>query len=140
MRALLDTCVISEIARTGGTERVRQRVAALRAEDTFLSVITLGEIVHGIARLPRSKKRTALEGFLDRMERDFASRIVGIDIETARIWGELTARASSRGQIVPPTDGLIAASALRHGLHVMTRNVSDFAPTGALILNPWDDA
>ncbi len=105
MRALLDTCVISEIARTGGTERVRQRVAALCAEDTF-----------------------------------FASRILGIDIETARIWGEFTARASSRGQIVPPTDGLIAASALRHGLHVMTRNVSDFAPTGALLLNPWHDA
>ncbi len=50
---------------------------------------------------------------------------------------QLTARAQQQGRTVHVADGLIAATALRHGLHVMTRNVSDFEPTGALLINPW---
>jgi len=122
VRALLDTCV-----------------ASLRAEDAFLSVISLGEIVRGIERLPSSRKKSNLRGFLERLESQFSSRILGVDLETARIWGEVTARAAARGEVVPPTDGLIAATAVRHGLHVFTRNIRDFAPTGALTLNPWED-
>jgi predicted nucleic acid-binding protein len=63
-----------------------------------------------------------------------------LDVETARIGGELTARAQKSGVIIPSTDGLIAATALRHGLHVLTRNTKHFAASGALVLNPWEDA
>ena len=49
----------------------------------------------------------------------------------------MTAAASRNGRVVPATDGLIAATALHHGLKVMTRNIDDFAPTGAEVLNPW---
>jgi len=140
LKVLLDTCVISETTRPGGLQRVRDRVAALRAEDTFLSAITVGEITNGIARLDSGRKKDALEAFLLRLEQDFENRILNIDVEAARIWGETTARARIRGKVVPPTDGLIAATALRHGLHVMTRNVNNFKETGVLIVNPWENA
>lgn len=140
MKVLLDTCVVSEVARKGGAKRVRDRVAALHSNNTFLSVISLGEITNGIARLPASRKKTALEAFLLHLEQDFDSRILGVDHETARIWGETTARARSRGKVIPPLDGLIGATALQHGLLLMTRNVGDFEDLGVRIINPWADA
>jgi predicted nucleic acid-binding protein len=60
-----------------------------------------------------------------------------VDLETSRIWGELTADARKRGKTVPASDGLIAATARRHGLHIMTRNTADFESTGVLLLNPF---
>ena len=57
-------------------------------------------------------------------------------LKTSRIWGELTAAAQRVGRTVRAGDGLVAATARRHGLHVMT-NVADFEPTGVLLLNPW---
>ena len=74
------------------------------------------------------------------LEQDYAERILPVDAETARVWGELTAAAQSGGKAVSVSDGLIAATAIRHGLHVMTRNVSDFRDTGAMLINPWEDA
>jgi len=74
------------------------------------------------------------------LEQDYAERILPVDAETARVWGELTAAARARGKTVSVSDGLIAATALRHGLHVMTRNVSDFIDTGAMLINPWENA
>lgn len=47
-------------------------------------------------------------------------------------------RAEQQGRPIPAVDGLIAATALRHGLHLMTRNVSDFEATGVLLINPWE--
>lgn len=137
MKVLLDTCVVSELTRPKANSAVRDAVMALAEEDVFLSVITIGEIVNGIARLPPGQKKTALETWLGGLERDYAARILPIDGETARIWGTLTAAARRAGRAVAVADGLIAATARAHGLHVMTRNVSDFAPTGVLIVNPW---
>ena len=70
--------------------------------------------------------------------RDYADRLFAIDLETCRLWGELTTSAEKAGRVVPATDGLIAATGLRHGLRVMTRNTADFEPTGVLLLNPWE--
>ncbi len=87
--------------------------------------------------LDQGKRRNALRLWLTSLEQDYGNRILGIDPETAQIWGELTAAARKQGRVIGAVDGLIAATARRHGLHVMTRNQEDFAPTGALILNPW---
>ena len=62
-----------------------------------------------------------------------------MDTETARLWGDLDAAARRAGHQVGVSDGLIAATAVKHGLRVMTRNVSDFAPMKVLIVNPWKD-
>ena len=69
----------------------------------------------------------------------YGERILPIDAETVRVWGESTAAAQKNGRIVSASDGLIAATARRHGLRVMTRNVDDFAPMGVMIVNPWGD-
>ena len=138
MRALLDTCVLSELNREGGgAEPVRQAVSELADEAIYVSVVSLGEIAKGVALLDAGARQRALSSWLNGLEVDFADRLLSVDSETARIWGELTARAQRQGRTVHVGDGLIAATALRHGLHVMTRNVRDFEPTGALVINPW---
>jgi hypothetical protein len=114
-------------------------VDALKEEELFVSVITIGEILKGISLLRGSPKRRALEAWLETLERDYGDRLLSIDLETSRLWGELTASAQKAGRVVHATDGLIAATALRYGLRVMTRNTADFEPTGVLLLNPWED-
>ena len=139
MRVLLDTCVLSELRRPEGHPGVRQAVDALNEEELFLSVISIGEILKGITLLRKSPKRRAFETWLKTLERDYGDRLLSIDLETSRLWGELTASAQKTGRVLHATDGLIAATALRHGLRVMTRNAADFEPTGVLLLNPWED-
>ena len=138
MRVLLDTCVVSEIRRPQGNPGVKQAVTSLSPDSAFLSVITIGEIAAGIAQLDKSRRREALTAWLDGLERHYADRILAIDGETARLSGELTGTARRAGRTLGSPDGSVAATARRHGLHVMTRNVSDFALTGVLIANPWE--
>lgn len=138
MRALLDTCVLAEIVTDGGSPAVKAAVAGIAAADLYLSVLAVGEIAKGIALLPVGRKKTSLGTWLARLENEYAGRILVVDVETSRIWGELTARARKRGVTIPGTDGLLAATALRHGLHVMTRNTRHFEGSGALIVDPWE--
>lgn len=138
MRVLLDTCVISEIRRPDGAAAVKTAVAGLLEEDTFLSAITMGEVASGVGRMEAGRRRRELVAWLDGLERTFEDRILAVDCAVARLWGELEAMARSTGRPVGVSDGLIAATARHHGLYVMTRNVSDFVPMGALTVNPWD--
>ncbi|MFO0887998.1 MAG: type II toxin-antitoxin system VapC family toxin [Isosphaeraceae bacterium] len=134
---LLDTCTLAEVRKPDGHPAVKSAVREVPDEDLFLSVLSVGEITKGITLLASGKKKAALTSWLASLETQFADRILGLDVETGRIWGELTARAQKKGVIIPPTDGLLAATALRHGLHVMTRNTKHFEASGALILDPW---
>ena len=138
MRVLLDTCVISEVRRNEGNPAALAHVEKIRGRDLFLSVITLGELTKGIALLATGKKKRQLSEWLLSLEQDYSERLLPVDPETARIWGELAAAAQDRGKPVSVSDGLIAATAIRHGLHIMTRNVTDFAETGAMLINPWE--
>ena len=137
MRTLLDTCVLSELRRPKGDAGVRKAVEALDSEDLFVSVISIGEITKGISLLRESPNKRSLEDWLATLERHYADRLLTIDLEVSRTWGEITAAVQKTGQTVAAADGLIAATALRHGLRVMTRNIADFEPTGVLLLNPW---
>ncbi len=138
MRTLLDTCVVSEIRRPEGAPEVKAAVRELAEYEAFLSGVTLGEIASGVARLEEGRRRRELTSWLDGLERGFAERILPVDAETARLWGDLEAAARREGHQVGVSDGLIAATAVKHGLRVMTRNVSDFAPMKVLIVNPWE--
>jgi toxin FitB len=135
---LLDTNVISELYRANPDDRVRSMVARQQPDTVFLSVITAGELRNGVFLLPVGSRRAGLEKWIHEGEQHYADRLLPVDLETCHIWGEIAARARSQGIQIPATDGLIAATAIRHGLHVMTRNVKDFEPTGALIINPWE--
>ena len=140
MRTLVDTCVLSEVQRKQGSPKVRERFEVIADEDVYLSVLTLGELRKGIGKLRASAKKRSLTTWFDQLVLSAQHRILPVDHETAVIWGEVTAKCEKKGRSIPAVDGLIAASALRHGLHLMTRNVADFEPTGVMLVNPWDDA
>lgn len=137
MRYLLDTCVISELQRPAPNSGVSQFMTDVDDTNLFLSVITLGEITKGIALLRNGKRKLGLTQWASGIEQYYASRILPIDSDTAYIWGELTATAQKQGYMLPMADGLIAASARRHGLHVVTRNTRDFVHTGVMLHDPW---
>jgi len=137
MKVLLDTCALSELRRPKANEGVMRAIESVTSEDLFVSVLSIGEIAKGIARLKESKNKRSLQSWLQALERHYGDRILPIDLETSRIWGDLTTTAQEMGRNIPAIDGLIAATARRHGLHVMTRNEADFEYAGVLLLNPW---
>jgi predicted nucleic acid-binding protein len=106
-------------------------------EDIFLSVISLGEIVFGIEKLPEGEKRAALSLWVyTELPKRFEDHIISIDTEVSVEWGRIRARAI---KTLPPNDSFIAATALAYHLTLLTRNTRDFASMGGLsLLNPWD--
>ena len=140
MKALIDPCAVAEIRKPDGNPAVRAAIVAIPDSDLYLSVLTVGEIAKGIALLAAGKKKKALATWLVGLESQFADRILAVDVAAARIWGEMMARAQKKGVIIPATDGLLAATALRHGLHVITRNTRHFEASGAPVLDPWQDS
>ncbi|MCP5022576.1 MAG: type II toxin-antitoxin system VapC family toxin [bacterium] len=138
MRVLLDTCVVSETIRPNYNKQVRARVEEIADEDLFLSVLTVGELAKGVEALESGRRKNIYGSYLLHLEQAFGDRILDLDIDMARLWGEMAAKAFSRGKTIPPVDGLIAATAARHGLAVMTRNVNDFEVAGVRTINPWE--
>ena len=133
---LLDTVVLSELRK-----RQRQRnhnvvrwIEKVSSQDLFVSVITIGEIERGIERQRQLDPPFAesLAVWVDTVLRTYEGRILPVDIAVARRWGRLTQQIGNKG-----LDLAVAATALEHGLTVVTRNVSDFEPTGVSVLNPF---
>jgi toxin FitB len=137
MKALLDTCIISDIYRAHKREALQLVLKSIGEENCFVSVITIGEIANGIHLLEEGKRKKDLVYWIERLEKQYSDRVIPIDAAVAKTWGELTAKCKRAGKIISAADGLIAASAICHGFHVMTENVKDFEPTGALIINPY---
>lgn len=137
MRALLDTSILAELVKPNGNPAVKAVLDEIPTANVYLSVLTVGEIVKGIALLAPGRKQKHLTKWIAGIENQYAERVLPLDVETARIWGELTARTQKSGVVIPPTDGLLAATALRHGLHIMTQNTKHFEASGALIIDPW---
>ncbi len=138
MKLLLDTCVLSGLRHPHHINLLKESLNAFESGDLFISVISIGEITKGITLLPHSKKRSDLQNWALHIENSYTDRLLTITIQIVHVWGEITANAQKKGKIIPVADGLIAATALVNGLHLMTRNAADFEPTGVLILNPWD--
>jgi len=135
---LLDTCVISELIRSKPTASVVKWVSLCHENQLYLSVLTLGEIQKGIAKLSDIKRKDALQHWLDNdLKERFEHRILPISLETALTWGELLGIAEATGTSIPSIDGLIGATAMAHNMTVVTRNEKDISLTGAKILNPW---
>jgi predicted nucleic acid-binding protein len=137
---LVDTNVPSELTRETPDARVVAFLRKAGKESLFLSVMTLGEICKGIDLLPASQKRNALQDWLEVDVRSwYAGRILPVTESIAERWGHLAARAKQQGIAVKVVDAVIAATALEHGLTLVTRNVKDFAGLGVVLLNPWDE-
>ena len=134
----MDTCVLSELRRPNCDQGVRDAVDELASEELFVSVISISEIVKGIALLETGRRKQELLNWIRKLEHNYADQLLSVDLEVVRIWGEITAVAQKKGMTIPVCDGLIASTARRHGLHLMTRNIADFEPTGAMLVNPWN--
>ena len=141
MSYLLDTCVISEFARPAPSPGIVRWLDAQAEDQLYLSVVTLGEIARGVARLPDSRRRRRLAAWLHHDVRErFAQRLLPVSAQVALRWGELSGRAAASGVQISMADGIIAATALVHGLVVATRDVADLTATGAVVFSPWEDA
>lgn len=139
MKFVLDNCVISELRHASPDKRVQSLIQSLPDDVLYVSVLTVGEIAKGVALLPHGRKKAALGLWVTQLQADFADRILLIDAQTTEIWGRMTATAVKNGFALPPIDGLIAASASRHGMTVLTRNKTDFAPSRVPVLDPWTE-
>ena len=130
---LVDTNVVSEARR--GTPQAVNWMRSVDPQAIHLSTLTLGEIMRGIALKQKSDPTAAghLTEWLRKLRHQHADRILPITDHISVEWGRIAA-IRPRGDI----DGLIAATAIVHDLVVVTRNIADFADTGADVVNPWD--
>jgi predicted nucleic acid-binding protein len=135
---LLDTKVLSELRRREPDVHVVRWLDLRPPSTLFLSVLTLGELRKGVEALPASARKQALGDWLAvELPAYFGGRILPIDARVADRWGRLVAQA---GRAVPAIDSLLAATALTHGLTLVTRNVRDFQHPGLDVIDPWNEA
>jgi toxin FitB len=132
---LLDTSVLSETRKRQPAAGVAGWIAATPPGRLHVSVLTLGEIEQGIARIRGrgdGRQASALEGWLRDVEAGFEGRVLPVTLPVAAAWGR-----QQHAQPLPVIDGLIAATARVHGMTVVTRNVRDFQQAGVPVLSPF---
>jgi predicted nucleic acid-binding protein len=134
---LLDTVVLSELRKSPARRNphVVSWLASVSPDELFISAISIGEIERGIERQRPVDPAfaAALAKWLDVALRNYGERTLPLGVDIARRWGRLSAQIGNNG-----IDLAIAATALEHGLTIATRNVSDFAATGAALLDPFE--
>lgn len=140
MPYLLDTNVISEAIKPRPEPRVLTWLAAQSASAIYLSVLTLGELEQGIARSPHPLRLARLARWLeeDVLPR-FRDRLLVVDVPVMKTWGQITGRALVEGRPTGYVDSLLAATAIVHGLTLVTRNTADVAALPVPTINPWDE-
>src|SRR4051812_40313588 len=140
MSFLLDTNVVSEWVKARPDSGVVAWLSDVDEDRLFLSVVTLGELRHGVERMPAGKRRKRLEEWLrDELPVRFEGRVLPVDGTVADAWGKAVARSEAAGRPMSAMDAFVAATAEVHGLTLVTRNVSHFEPIIQDVINPWED-
>ena len=135
MSYLLDTNVVSELARPKPDPDVLAWFDKTPDNVLHLSVLSLGEIRKGVENLDVSPRREKLRVWLEQELTDwFGDRLLPVDRGVADRWGIMLSLA---GRPAPTIDSLLAATALHHNLRMVTRNVDDFRFAGLEVINPW---
>jgi toxin FitB len=134
MNYLLDTNVVSEIQRKRPNQRVATWMKNADPASLYISVLTLGEIAKGAARVARRDiaQAAVFQQWLDATRLQFVNRVIAIDTEISVTWGRLNANRP-----LPVVDRLLAATALVRGMTLVTRDTRDIADTGVRTINPW---
>ena len=139
MSFLLDTCYLSEFIKKQPSQKVVYWSEQQQEHTLYISVLTLGEIQQGITQMIRSKRKTALEKWLDEaLLPRFEGRILDISRDVAITWGQVQGEARRQGRPLAVIDSLIAATALTHNLTIATRNVANMQGSGVKLVNPWE--
>lgn len=139
MMYVLDTNVVSELRKVKAGKANANVVSwaeSVDAIDLFISAITIMELELGILAIERKDvvQGALLRAWLEqRVLPEFAGRTLPIDTAVAQRCASLHV-PDKRGE----RDALIAATALAHGMTVVTRNIADFQPTGVALVNPWE--
>lgn len=135
MSYLLDTNVISELVRPRPSRSVQRWVQTIPDTALHLSVLSLGEIRRGVEGVTDAARRERLRVWLEQdLPEWFEDRLLPVDAAVADRWGRLVAEA---GRPLPAVDSLLAATALQHGLRLVTRNANDFRFVGLEVIDPW---
>lgn len=137
---LLDSNVISELRRPRPSARARSFVASQRLEDLFVSTVTFAEIRYGIETVDDPIRRAELNDWLlHRVRPMFDQRVLEVSEDVMLKWRLLVDDGRKVGHTFSQPDLIIAATALQHGLTVVTRDTSDYKLARVPLLNPWLD-
>lgn len=139
MKYLLDTCLLSELVKLVPEVTVLTWMGERKEHELFVSAISLAELHRGVAKLSPSKRRTELTHWLQKLEAGFEDRVLPFTQKTAHVWAHMITQAEAQGKPMAAFDSIIAATALAHGLWLVTRNVRDFAYAGVNVYKPWAD-
>lgn len=138
---LLDTNVISELRRPRPSARVRDFIASQLLEDLFISTVTFAEIRYGIDAVDSPALRAELNDWLvHRVRPLFDQRVLEVSEDVMFKWRLLVEDGRKVGHTFSQPDLIIAATALQHGLTVVTRDTGDYKRARVPLLNPWVDA
>lgn len=135
---LLDTNVVSQLMRPTPDPKIRAWIGGLDTTPIATSAITVAEIVFGLSRLPKGKRRSDLMDRFDALISGPPSLpVLGLDEQSGRFAGAFRALRESQGLGSSPSDMLIAGIAMTHGASLATRNVSDFSGLPISVADPW---
>ncbi|OLP54548.1 plasmid stabilization protein [Rhizobium rhizosphaerae] len=138
---LLDTNVLSALIAVRGAPSVKSWAASQPEESLYLSVLSLAEFDKGIAHLdPHDPARHRYIAARDALEARFGNRVLSVDDDIVRLWGTISGEIKRTTRQAPPViDCLLAATAIRYRLYLVTRNVRDVKLCGAAVFDPWND-
>jgi hypothetical protein len=134
MSYLVDANVLSEPTKPAPDAGVIEWLST-HERDVFVDSIILGELCIGIQALPKGRKRARLEVWFEALADTI--ECLPWDATISRRWARLVVDSKRKGQPLPLLDGMIAATALTHGLTVATRNTRDFLKAGVNVVDPF---
>ncbi|MCL2089928.1 MAG: type II toxin-antitoxin system VapC family toxin [Micrococcales bacterium] len=135
---ILDTNVVSEAMKPNPDPQVTAWLNQQPAGTLFLSSVTLAELLFGVGSLPEGKRKRTLQQALDELLTLFDERVLPFDRDAAAEYATMATRARREAKAFPIPDAYIAAIASVAGCAVATRDVSPFAHSHVLTINPWE--
>lgn len=135
---IIDTNVVSELLRPIPDVAVETWLGQQDAQDIYLTAVSEGELLYGVAIMPEGRRRdtlaTAIEGIL---REEFAGRILPYDSDAAAAYAVIAASRRAGGRPIATADCQIAAIAYTRGATIATRNIPDFEACQVNLINPW---